>query len=85
VDNNGDNPAGTKKFTYRGHRGCVPIESSGLVETVYLYVGDTIRSIDIPGHKVVPLEDLKRVLADITMAPSEEPATWFDLKTALGG
>ena len=85
VDNNGDNPAGTKEFTYRGHRGCIPIESSGAVETVYLYVGDTIRSIDIGGQKVVPLEDVKRVLAEITMAPSDEPATWFDLKTALGG
>jgi hypothetical protein len=85
VDNNGDNPAGTKEFTYRGHRGCIPIESSGAVETVYLYVGDTIRSIDIGGHQVLPIEDVKRVLAEITMAPSDEPATWFDLKTALGG
>lgn len=85
VDNNGDNPAGTKEFTYRGHRGCIPIESSGAVETVYLYVGETIRSIDIGGQKVVPIEDVKRVLAEITMAPSDEPATWFDLKTALGG
>jgi hypothetical protein len=85
VDNNGDNPAGTKKFTYRGHRGCIPIEASGAVETVYLYVGETIRSIDIGGQKVMPIEDVKRVLAEITMAPSDEPATWFDLKTALGG
>lgn len=85
VDNNGDNPAGTREFTYRGHRGCIPIESSGAVETVYLYVGETIRSIDIGGQNVVPLEDVKRALAEITMAPSDEPATWFDLKTALGG
>ena len=31
-----------------------------------------------------PIDDLKQVLADLTVA-SRDTATWFDLKTALGG
>ena len=31
------------------------------------------------------IEDLKRLLAAITVASSEDTATWFDLRTAFGG
>jgi hypothetical protein len=34
----------------------------------------------------LPLEDIKRLLAGVTVAsPPYDPTTWFDLKTALGG
>ena len=32
----------------------------------------------------VGIDDLKQVLADLTVA-SDDPTTWFDLRTALGG
>jgi hypothetical protein len=31
-----------------------------------------------------PIDDQKQVLAELTVAP-EDPTTWFDLRTALGG
>ena len=39
MDNNGDNPAGTKEFTYAGIGAAFPSKAIG----VYLYVGETIR------------------------------------------
>ena len=31
------------------------------------------------------IEDLEPVLADLSVATSDDTATWFDLRTALGG
>jgi hypothetical protein len=72
----------TESFTYRGLSGClVDGERIGLRRgsaNVFMDYG----AAD-PGAKP-STSDMKHVLADLTVA-SEDPATWFDLATALGG
>lgn len=51
-------------------------------------VGDTVRSAlvdESEGTSRYPVADLKKMLREITVAPSTDQATWFDLGTALGG
>jgi hypothetical protein len=81
-DGHDDGSPYTANFTYRGHSGClVDGERIGLRRgsaNVFMDYG----AAD-PGAKP-STSDMKHVLADLTVA-SEDPATWFDLATALGG
>ena len=76
-------------FTYRGYAGC--LEGTGndksQVDAVILQVDGADRRIHNSGSSLTgyEIEDLKQLLAEITVAPSENTATWFDLTTALGG
>ncbi|TIC87738.1 hypothetical protein E8D34_08675 [Nocardioides sp. GY 10113] len=66
-------------FTYQGHPGClVDGERIGLrLEGANVFI-DFVDAEPKP-----PIDDLKKALADLTVA-SRDPATWFDLSTALG-
>jgi hypothetical protein len=67
-------------FTYRGHSGCL-VDG----ERIGLSLDDAQVFIDfVDTEPKPPMDDLKQVLADLTIAPAD-PATWFDLRTALGG
>jgi hypothetical protein len=76
-------------FTYRGYAGCLRGAGAdrSLVSTVTLLADGTERTVHNDGSPLTgyEVEDLKRLLAEITMAPSNDPATWFDVRTALGG
>ena len=76
----GDGSYHKASFTYRGHSGClVPGEQIGLS------LDDAQVFIDfVDAEPKPPLDDLKQVLAELTVGTSD-PATWFDLRTALGG
>ena len=67
-------------FTYRGHSGClVDGERIGLsLDEAQVFI-DFVDADPRP-----PINDLKQVLADLGVA-SDDPSTWFDLRTALGG
>ena len=66
-------------FTYRGHSGCLVDGEIGLS------LDDAQVFIDFDdAQPKPPIDDLKQVLADLTVATAD-PATWFDLRTALGG
>ena len=74
----------TGEFTYRGHRGCVV--PTGDQERVVLHLGEADVTYDFGPSPQLPLEDIKRLLAGVTVASTPyDPTTWFDLKTALGG
>jgi hypothetical protein len=67
-------------FTYRGHSGCL-VDG----ERIGLSLDDAQVFIDfVDADPRPPIHDLKQVLADLTVA-SDDPSTWFDLRTALGG
>lgn len=70
----------TEDFTYHGHPGClVDGERIGLrLENANVFI-DFVDAEPKP-----PIDDLKQALADLTVA-SDDPSTWFDLSTALGG
>ena len=73
------------EFTYRGHRGCV-VPSDGGGTAVGLHLGDVDVTYEFDPGRELPVEDIKRLLAGVTVAsPPYDPTTWFDLKTALGG
>lgn len=76
-------------FTYAGHAGCLQGADSdpSQVAAVVLQVDGTALTVHNRGAAITAydIEDLKRLLAEITVAPSDDPATWFDLTTALGG
>lgn len=75
-------------FTYRGYAGCLrgAGDDRSLVSTIALQVDGTERTVYNGGSPLTGNEvaDLKELLAGITMAPSDDTATWFDLRTALG-
>ncbi len=87
---------GTERFTYRGHQGCLsgwgptnePRTTTDVVGGIHLKVEDTLRSYT-PSHAggaaAYPIADVKQLLAELTMAPLDDPSTWFDLEAALGG
>lgn len=78
-------PGECHEFTYRGHRGCVDPNGDGGT-TLRLHVGDVDLMTFIGPSAELPLEDVKRLLAGVTVASTpSDPATWFDLRTALGG
>jgi len=67
-------------FTYRGHSGCL-VDG----ERIGLSLDDAQVFIDFVDAEPKPaIDDLKQVLADLTVGTAD-PATWFDLRTALGG
>ena len=67
-------------FTYRGHSGCL-VEG----ERIGLSLDDAQVFIDfVDAEPKPPIDDMKQVLADLTVGTAD-PATWFDLRTALGG
>jgi hypothetical protein len=67
-------------FTYRGHSGCL-VDG----ERIGLSLDDAQVFIDfVDAEPKPPIDDLKQVLADLTVGTAD-PATWFDLRTALGG
>ena len=72
----------TENLTYRGHSGClVDGERIGLrlgTANAFFDYGDADPSAKPSTN------DMKQVLADLTLGTAD-PATWFDLKTALGG
>jgi hypothetical protein len=73
------------EFTYRGHRGCV-VPSDGGGTAVGLHLGDVDVTYDFDPGRELPVEDMKRLLAGVTVASTPfDMTTWFDLKTALGG
>ena len=73
------------EFTYRGHRGCVDPNDGGGT-TVGLHLGDVDLTYEFSPRPDPPLEDIKRLLAGVTVASTpSDPTRWFDLKTALGG
>lgn len=56
-------------------------------EDIQVRVGDTVRSAvvdEAEGTPAYPIADLKKMLREITVAPSNDETTWFDLRTALG-
>jgi hypothetical protein len=71
----------TENLTYRGHSGClVDGERIGLrlgTANAFFDYGDADPSAK-PSTK-----EMKQVLADLTVGTAD-PATWFDLRTALG-
>lgn len=69
----------TGEFTYRGHLGCVVAG-----ERIGLHLEGADVFFDHGPSPELPIEDMKRVLADLTVA-SGDRATWFDLKTSLDG
>lgn len=75
-------------FTYRGHTGCLLRfdDVQPQVGTVVLEVDGTELEVHTQGASLLgyELEDLKQLLADITVAPSDDRSTWSDLTTALG-
>lgn len=74
----------TREFTYRGHRGCVVPNGAG--ERLGLHLDGVDMTYDFDPRAELPLEDIKRLLAGVTVAPpSYDPTMWFDLRTALGG
>ena len=77
-------PGECLEFTYRGHRGCVVPNGAG--ERLGLHLGEADVTYDFGPSPELPLEDMKRLLAGVTVARTPfDMATWFDLKTALGG
>ena len=72
-------------FTYKGHRGCLRggVAGQPLLHVV-LRVGGVERVIAGTLHKD-SVDNMKRMLGDLTVAPSDNPLRWFDLRTALGG
>jgi hypothetical protein len=67
-------------FTYRGYSGCL-VDG----ERIGLSLDDAQVFIDfVDAEPKPPIDDLKQVLADLTVGTAD-PATWFDLRTALGG
>jgi hypothetical protein len=74
----------TGEFTYRGHRGCVVPNGAG--ERLGLHLDGVDVTYDFDPRAELPLEDIKRLLAGVRVAPPSYDLTmWFDLKTALGG
>ena len=69
----------TAEFTYRGHPGCVVAG-----ERVGLHLGNADVFFDYGPSPELPMQDMKALLADLTVA-SDDPATWFDLETSMGG
>jgi hypothetical protein len=76
-------------FTHRGYAGCLRGAGAdrSLVSTVTLLADGTERMVHDAGSPLTgsEVEDLKGLLAGITVVPSNDPATWFDLRTAFGG
>ena len=88
---------GTETFTYRGHAGCLKGEGStdqppegtsfNFVNALALQTGDIVRTV-IPSVRTgegpeYPIKDLKQAIAQLTVAPLEDPSTWFELKAAI--
>ena len=80
-------------FTYRGHPGCVNgSDSTGpggkafnTVWAVALQRKDTVRTATRDGQgPEFPIDGLKEMLDELTIAPLDDPSTWFDLRAALG-
>lgn len=78
-----------RSFSHRGHTGCVEAVDEDLSEvgSVELQVDGQTREVHrhgapLTGYRV---EDLADLLAGITVASSDDRATWFDLATAFGG
>lgn len=76
-------------FTYAGHSGCLQGADSdpSQVAAVVLQVDGTALTVHNRGAAITAydIEDLKLLLADITVAASDDRSTWFDLTTAFGG
>ncbi len=71
-------------FTYRGHKGCLHFYQ-GELSAVVLRVGGVDRGIwNLFRETRMDAADLKQWLADLTVAPLDDPSTWFDLKSAFG-
>lgn len=68
----------TAEFTYRGIPGCLVTG-----ERIGLHLEGADVFFDFGHVPDLPLEDMKQVLAELTVA-SDDPATWFALETALG-
>ena len=63
------------------------VEDDGDSLTVTVRVGDTVRQALVDGAvrpPGFPIADLKLMLRGITVAPSNDETTWFDLPTAMG-
>jgi hypothetical protein len=74
----------TGEFTYRGFRGCVV--PNGTQQRIGLHLDGVDVTYDFDPGAELPREDIKRLLAGVTVAPpSYDPTRWFDLKTALEG
>ena len=75
-------------FTYRGRAGCLlgTGEDRSQVSAVVLEVDGTERLVHRQDSPLTgdEIEDLKPVLADLSVATSDDTTTWFDLRTALG-
>jgi hypothetical protein len=83
---NAEEPETTvRPFTYRGHQGCLNFYLGELSEVVLRVDGvdRVIRNLYQGDHMEDPA-DLKQWLADLTVAPLDDPSTWYDLKAAFG-
>jgi hypothetical protein len=69
-------------FTYRGRSGClVDGERIGLrLDGANVFID----FVDADRSAAPSTQEMKQILADLTVA-SNDPATWFDLRTGLGG
>jgi hypothetical protein len=65
------------EFTYRGIPGCL-VDG----ERIGLRLGDADVFVDFGQVPDLPIEDMKQVLAELTIAP-DDPATWFELGAAM--
>ena len=71
----------TENLTYRGHSGCL-VDG----ERIGLRLGTAnafFDYVDADPSAKPSTNDMKQVLADLTVGTAD-PATWFDLRTALG-
>jgi hypothetical protein len=71
----------TENFTYRGHAGC--LVDGGRIG-LRLDTASVFFDYGAADPSARPsISDMKQVLADLTVGTAD-PATWFDLRTALG-
>ena len=71
-------------FTYRRHQGCLHFYE-GELSAVFLRVGGVNRGISnfLRADDRMAVADLKQWLADLTVAPLDDPSQWFELESAF--
>ena len=84
-----DSSRSYEAFTHAGHPGCVYGTEEGQSQeaAVVLEVDGTDVTVRNRGAAwtASDVEDLKALLADVTVAPANDRSTWFDLTTAFAG
>jgi len=72
-------------FTYQGHRGCLHLWDGELSGVTLRVDGVERANTNLFGDgDVKDAAHVKQWLVDLTVAPLDDPSTWFDLESALG-